>query len=328
MSGSLTNLDSCVSLSTSIEDETPTKLGKKRQRQISLVEDISRPILKWPGGKTRLLDDLVKLCPADLATSGGCYFEPFCGGAALLFRLRSLVTRAVLGDFNADLVEFYTEVARDPVGLHACASTIFRHHDAAFYYQAREAWNDLRGGWPATQRAATLLYLNRACFNGLFRLNKAGKNNVPIGKASPGGGEWPSRPSLPRLIAASFSLQGVALGSGDFEATSSNAMRGDFVYFDPPYLPATDRSAFAAYTGGGFALADHERLAAHARSLVDRGVRVMLSSVDTPLAREVLTGFRLTSVTSPRSINSSGAGRGKIGELIATGGYEPAGASS
>jgi DNA adenine methylase len=324
--------DAVVSdLDPTLADGVPANPSRKRQRQIALVEDISRPIVKWPGGKTRLLDRLVELCPSDLATSGGCYFEPFCGGAALFFQLRPIVSRAALGDFNADLIELYAEVARNPAELHACASVIFDHYGAngaALYYQAREAWNDFRNDWGATQRAATLLYLNRACFNGLFRLNKSGKNNVPIGKASPGCGDWPSRPSLARLIAAGASLQGVSLGSGDFEVTASRAVRGDFVYFDPPYLPATDRSAFAAYTGGGFSLADHERLASHARSLANRGVRVMLSSVDTPLAREVLAGFRFTSVTSPRSINSSGAGRGKIGELIATGGYEPAGTAS
>ncbi len=165
--------------------------------------------------------------------------------------------------------------------------------------------------------------MNRAGFNGLFRLNKAGKNNVPIGRSSSATAAWPSRPSLPRIIAAGSVLQYARLTCGDFVAVSDLAQRGDFVYFDPPYLPPGDSPAFSAYTQTGFSFSDHERLAIHALDLVCRGVRVMLSSVDSPLARELLSGFKITAVTSPRSINSSGTGRGKIGELIAIGGYKP-----
>ncbi len=298
---------------------------RRRQRQISLVEDIARPIMKWPGGKTRLLDRLIGLLPSDLATLPGCrYFEPFVGGGALFFRLRPAM--AVISDSNEDLMELYSEVARDPASLHAAASDIFDRHDLcpeSTYYGIREAWNELREKWSPTRRAATLLYLNRAGFNGLFRLNRSGKNNVPIGKASSATAPWPSRPSLPRIIAAGSVLRHAELGCGDFTVVSDQAQRGDFVYFDPPYLPPGSAAAFSAYTGAGFSRPDHERLVLHALDLALRGVRVMISSVDSLIARELLSGFRISSVTAPRSINSSGTGRGKIGELIATAGYDP-----
>ncbi len=295
----------------------------KRQRQVSLIEDIARPIMKWPGGKARLLDRLIELAPPDLSTLPDCrYFEPFVGGGALFFRLRPAL--AVLSDSNADLMELYAEVANDPVGFHAEMSNIFDRHDRNpddTYYGVREAWNELRSQWSRVRRAATLLYLNRTGFNGLFRLNKAGKNNVPIGWGSSATAAWPSRPSLPRIIAASSVLKHARLECGDFVSATDCARPGDFVYFDPPYLPSGAAPAFSAYTHTGFSLSDHERLAIHALDLACRGVRVMISSVDSSVARDLLSGFRITEVTSPRSINSSGSGRGKIGELIAIGGY-------
>lgn len=303
---------------------TVTLARPRRQRQLLLVEDQPGPIVKWPGGKTRILDDLIACLPPDWAdgSAPGCYFEPFSGGAALFFHLRP--TSAVLSDTNKDLIELYAEIARDPSGLHAQAAELARAHvaDPASYYVVRDAWNVDRGKWKAQRRAAAFLYLNKACFNGLFRVNKAGKFNVPIGRSSGSGASWPRMPSAAQLVAAQGALRDARLCCADFVEVVADATRGDLVYFDPPYMPASRTASFTSYSRLGFGPRDHEELARVARDLVDRGVRVMLSSADVPAARELYRGLEISEIRCDRSIGASGASRGRVGELIVTGGYD------
>jgi len=293
---------------------------RRRQRQLSLVEDMPRPVVKWAGGKGALLPDLVARMPVDL--SGACYFEPFVGGGALFFKV--LPIRSVISDTNADLVELYQEVSRDPAGLREILEPLFAAHadnPDASYYAMRDGWNSERHAWLPAQRAATLLYLNRTCFNGLFRVNKSGRMNTPIGRAS--NGEPPRCPSMAHLSAASMALRGSQILCADYVDVVAQASRGDFVYVDPPYLEKSTSANFTGYTSAGFSEADHDELGRHMVALVDRGVRVMVSSADVPGARERYPGFAVHELTAPRAIAASGRSRERVGELILTGGFVP-----
>lgn len=286
-----------------------------RPRQLRLVEDAARPLVKWAGGKARLLGELLPRLPV----SFGRLIEPFAGGCALFFRLAP--DAAVLGDINADLMELYEEVRRDPAGLHARASELFERHatdpDATFY-AGRAAWNERRRKWPRERRAATFLYLNRACFNGLYRVNRAGEFNVPVGRSS--SSRDAHCPTLPQIVAIGEALRRATIRCADYVDTIVSAERGDLVYLDPPYLAQPRKksgsSSFQTYTQEGFGERDHAELARHARALVDRGVHVMASNADVPLARELYGGFHMSSVSSSRPISARAEGRARVGELI------------
>ncbi len=307
---------------------------RRGPRQLRLVEDSARPLVKWAGGKARMLGELLPRMPK----SYGRLVEPFAGGAALFFRVKP--EYAILGDINADLVELYQEVARDPAGLHARASELFDQHAVdreGTFYKGREAWNERRRGWEPQRRAAAFLYLNRTCFNGLYRVNRSGKFNVPVGRPSSSGEA--RCPTLPQLIVAGEALRRSVVRCSDYVDTIVLAERGDLVYLDPPYLAVPARrgsgdeksdekkgdgkaekksASFASYTSDGFGERDHQELARHAHALAERGVHVMVSNADVPLARSLYDGFHLSAVSSSRPISARAAGRVRVGELILT----------
>lgn len=279
-------------------------------------KSVAAPIIKWAGGKTRLLPELLARMPERFKR----YYEPFAGGAALFFRLAP--EPAVIGDENTDLIKMYTMVSRD------VASVIRRlaHHRAAHceahYYATRDRWNnshqprwsDVR--W-SISRAADFIYLNKTCFNGLWRVNRDGAFNVPIGRYSD-----PPICVPEALRAASVLLGHTTLRCGDYRDTVADARSGDFVYFDPPYDPVALTANFTSYTADAFD-PDHQRaLADTARALVARGCQVMLSNSDTPFIRSLYRGFCIDRVKCGRSINSNAAKRGAVDEVIVTGGYE------
>lgn len=297
-----------------------TLSSPRRQRQLLLVDDAPAPVVKWVGGKGRLVSRLSALLPREMT---GCYLEPFAGGAAMFFHLRP--ERAVLGDTNRDLIELYAEIARDPVGLHAQIRALVDAHLAApeaTYYGTRDGWNKERRRWKPQRRAAAFLYMNKACFNGLYRVNKAGEMNVSMGKPGKEGDPFPRCPPLASFVAAQGALRDARLCCADYIEVIASASRGDFVYLDPPYEPKSKTGNFTSYTKLGFGPSDHQEMSRHARELVDRGVRVMISSADVPGARERYAGFSVTEVMVGRSVSSKITERGKVGELIFTGGYE------
>jgi DNA adenine methylase len=266
------------------------------------------PIVKYAGGKTKLLPELLARMPARF----GRYYEPFAGGAALFFRVDP--DRAVLGDSNADLMLAYTAIASDVESVIAALErhrTKHRRRGERHYLAVREAWNAGRG--TRVERAAMLLCLNRTCFNGLWRVNRAGEFNVPMGRYSD-----PLAGMADRLRAARRALAAAELRIGDYRATIHDARRGDFVYFDPPY-----DGGWNSYTAEPFDDAAQAELAYEVRRLAQRGVRVMLSNADTPRIRALYAGLRIDVVRCPRAINSDTSRRGAVDEVIVTAGYEP-----
>jgi DNA adenine methylase len=273
-------------------------------------ETVAAPIIKWVGGKTKLLPELLARMPPHYER----YFEPFVGGAALFFR--AAPRRAVLADSNSDLIGLYTVIAGDvdavigKLELHRAA------HDSRHYYETRARWNDPGAAWSAADRAAAFIYLNKTCFNGLWRVNRAGGFNVPIGRYTD-----PPICVPETLRAAQAALARATLRCTDYRGAIEDAGRGDFIYFDPPYDPVTTTANFTSYTAGSFGPDDQRALADTARTLVARGCRVMLSNSDTPFVRSLYRGFRIDRVKCVRAINSNAARRGAVDEVIVVGGY-------
>lgn len=264
------------------------------------------PFIKWAGGKRQLLPEILPRLPAKIGT----YYEPFIGGGAVFFALANerRFDCAVIADLNEDLINLYA-VVRDSVE-HLISVLRPMIHSEDEFYRVR----DLAPTAPVA-RAARFLYLNRTCFNGLYRVNKAGKFNVPFGRY-----KNPTICDDIALRAASRALQSATLLVGDFAETMAGARMGDAVYLDPPYLPASATSNFAAYQAGGFGVADTVRLADACRSLRDRRVPFLVSNADTPKVRECFAGLDIVSVSARRSINSKGEKRGTVGEVLVTAG--------
>jgi DNA adenine methylase len=268
------------------------------------------PIVKWVGGKTKLLPELLARMPEQY----GRYYEPFAGGAAMFFRL--VPRRAVLADSNADLIGLYRAITSDVDGVIRRLEQHRASHDQAHYYDMRARWNDPGAAWGAADRAAAFIYLNKTCFNGLWRVNRAGGFNVPIGRYAD-----PPICVPETLRAAQAALARAKLRCGDYRKAIEDAERGDFLYFDPPYDPVTPTANFTSYTAGAFGPDDQRALAETARALAARGCRVMLSNSDTPFVRSLYKGFRIDRVKCARAINSNAAKRGEVDEVIVVGGY-------
>ncbi len=264
--------------------------------------DRPRPFLKWAGGKRQLLAQFRPFLPPP--GSYDRYLEPFLGGGALFFDLRP--DRAILSDVNRDLIECYQTLKEDPDSV----IQLLRDYpnDPDFFYEMRK--RD-----PATMdppgRTARTLYLNRTCYNGLYRKNSKGQFNVPFGRY-----KNPKICDADNLRAVSACLQGTDLRTGSFETAARKAEPEDFVYFDPPYHPLSTTSSFTAYTEHRFGEEEQLQLAGVFRELHQRGCCLMLSNSDTPLIRDAYAGFRIETVLANRAINSKSAGRGKIQEVL------------
>lgn len=268
------------------------------------------PIVKWAGGKTRLLPRLLARVPAQF----GRYYEPFMGGAALFFALEP--SAATIADVNPALVTLYRTVVSDLGSLIEVAlAHKARHADERYYYDVRRRWNDaaVRSAMSPAEASGTFVYLNKTCFNGLWRENKRGGFNV-----SRGDYDDPAVVDEEALRAAQAVLARARIERGSFQDTTADAKAGDFAYFDPPYDPLSDTSSFTSYSASAFGKAEQRVLADHARALDARGVFVMLSNNDTPFVRELYDGFLIETALCGRSINSKGGGRGKIDEVIIT----------
>ena len=266
------------------------------------------PIVKWAGGKSKLVSALKERMPSRFRR----YFEPFVGGGALFFR--TAPSEAVLGDRNADLINTYRCIAWNVEAVIRKLAGLRSGHSNERYYEVRERWNDAARPMTDVARAATFIYLNKTCFNGLWRVNSKGRFNVPVGRY-----DDPSIFDAAHLREASRLLQRATLVAADYREVVSDARAGDLVYFDPPYAPLSATSSFTSYTAADFAADDQAELADIARRLDRNGVHVMISNSDTPGIRELYRGFRVEAIDCARAINSVASRRGAVSELIITG---------
>lgn len=266
----------------------------------------ARPFLKWAGGKRRLLEQFRPHFPARFRG----YIEPFLGSAAVFFHLASSRRpgRTILADSNEELILAYLAV-RDRVEAVIDALAVQqRLHGKTHYYEVRSLRPEELA--PA-ERAARLIYLNRTCFNGLYRVNSRGEFNVPIGSYV-----HPRILDSDNLRRVSRTLQRVELRHEPFFRLPDYCRRGEFIYFDPPYQPISPTSSFTAYTPGAFKRSDQERLAGTFAALDRIGCRLMLSNSDSPLIRKLYGSYRIHSVRARRVINSRGDRRGPVRELL------------
>ena len=270
-----------------------------------------KPFVKWAGGKRQILDELKKHVPNEYNT----YYEPFIGGGALLFELSP--KKAVINDSNKELMNVYDVLCDDKKFKKMCnvLNSYEANHSEEFYYEIRNKdrekmqFNRLAD----YTRAARTIYLNKACFNGLYRVNSKNEFNVPFGKKTKvntyDGGN---------LITVSnyLTMNDVKILSVDFEECVKSAKNHDFVYFDPPY--DSDTNTFNSYTEDGFGKEEQRRLARVFKELDERGVYVMLSNHNTTLVNELYEGYNIYVIEAKRNINSKGNKRGKVEELIIT----------
>ena len=268
-----------------------------------------RPFLKWPGGKRQLLPELLQA----VASAGKFkrYFEPFLGGGALFFELARagrLQRGACLSDINATLMDTYRGVRDDVESIIRLLLQHKRDHSEAHFYQVRAQLPET-----LAERAARIIYLNRTCFNGLYRENSKGQFNTPFGRY-----RNPLICDDENLRCVAGALCGVEIAATEFAAAVARARPGDLVYFDPPYAPLSKTAYFTDYSREGFGAADHALLAATFAELAERGVKVMLSNSLTPMTLELYKDFNLYRVQARRSINSKSDRRGEIGEVLVT----------
>lgn len=271
---------------------------------------VPRPFIKWVGGKGQLLPRLLE--QVERARPIRRYHEPFVGGGALFFAVsaRSLgAGPARLTDVNPRLVATYQAVRDDVQGVIEALQHHARHHSREHYYATRRAPPS-----SATHLAAWFIYLNRTGFNGLYRVNRRGDFNVPMGSYVN-----PAICDPDRLRAASAALAGVDIAHAPFESVLAEATAGDFVYFDPPYVPVSTTASFTSYTQDGFGPVDQERLVAVAIALRERGVRVLLSNSGSTVVERLYQGFDCQPVSARRAVNSRPDRRGPVVEYLITG---------
>jgi DNA adenine methylase len=270
----------------------------------SVLSTISpRPFLKWAGGKNKLIQQYIPYFPKKFKT----YYEPFLGGGAIFFYLNPQL--AVLTDINAELVNTYRCVKNNVEELILLLKEHQLKHSKEYYYGVRQG-----NGITPLEKAARLIYLNKTCFNGLYRENSKGEFNVPIGKYK---NPKICNPALLRSVSAA--LQPTQIDVRPFEDILKYASSSDdFVYFDPPYYPLSPTSNFTAYSRYSFSQDDQIRLKEVFAELAGRDVKVMLSNSDSQFIRELYMDFNIHSISASRLINSNAMKRGKITEVLIT----------
>ena len=270
-----------------------------------------KPFVKWAGGKRQIIDKLKSFIPEEFNT----YYEPFVGGGALLFELSP--KDAVINDSNKELINVF-ECIKDEDKFTKMCSELNKYeisHSEEFYYKIRNIDRDKKKFAKLSdyKRAARTIYLNKACFNGLYRVNSKNEFNVPFGKKNKVNTYEGQNLGI---IHAFLNFNNIKLLSCDFEDAVKDAKKGDFIYFDPPYDSDTD--TFNSYTEEGFGKEHQIRLASVYKELSDRGCYVMLSNHNTVLVNELYKDFNIHVIEAKRNINSKGTKRGKVEEVIIT----------
>ena len=271
---------------------------------------IAKPFVKWVGGKRKVIPDLLFSLP----TTFDHYYEPFVGGGALFFHLRSLNVlqdyKITLSDVNLRLIRTYRAIRDDVEGVIIRLQHHAKHHCRDYFYAVRDAEVDSYDN--DADVAAWFIYLNKTAFNGLYRVNKKNRFNAPMGKY-----KNPTICDATNLRNCHDALQTVEILHQSFTMTEG-AKAGDLIYFDPPYVPVSATASFTSYTNEGFGIVEQIQLRDVALTLRNRGVNVMLSNSDHEIVRELYTEFDIRGIQVGRAINSKATGRGKVGEVIVT----------
>lgn len=267
------------------------------------------PILKWVGGKRQLLPEIRKYIPQKFST----YYEPFLGGGAVLFDIQP--SKAILNDVNEELINLYKVVKTD---VEALISDLAKHeNDSEYFYKLRaldrnqEIYNSLTN----IERASRIHYLNKTCYNGLFRVNQAGQFNSPFGRYK--------NPNIEnsitlRAVSKYFNEANIEFKNSDFEESLAGIRKGAFVYFDPPYDPISDSANFTGYSKGGFNKNEQVRLKRLCDNLNKRGIQFLLSNAATPFIINLYNDshYIIETIKAKRAINSNGDARGEIDEVL------------
>ena len=265
------------------------------------------PVVKWAGGKRQLLSEIKRYIPRDFST----YYEPFLGGGAVLFDLQPL--KAVVNDINEELINVYKVIQNNVEEL---IQDLRKHvNEEEYFYRIRELDRNEEEYSKLTnvQRASRILYLNKTCYNGLFRVNSAGQFNAPFGRYK--------RPNIVnedtlRAVNQYFNEADIKFMCCDFEKAVESISKGDFVYFDPPYDPVSDSANFTGYAKGGFNREEQIRLKKLCDKLDSQGVKFLLSNSATSFITELYKDYHIEIIQAKRAINSKGNERGEVDEVL------------
>lgn len=271
---------------------------------------LAQPFLKWAGGKRQLLSDLKKYIPKKYNT----YYEPFVGAGALLFELQP--KKAVINDINVELINCFQVIKNSINELLAELENYQDKNEENFYYEIRELdRTEEYQQMSSVQKAARIIYLNKTCYNGLFRVNSQGYFNVPFGRYK---NPKILDEAVLKAINHYFNNNNVAILNTDFEEVLENAKKGDFIYIDPPYDPVSDTSSFTGYSLDGFGKEEQKRLKETFDLLTKKKCKVMLSNSATDFILDLYQDYQDTTVivSANRSINSVSSRRGKIDEVL------------
>ena len=271
--------------------------------QESILKPKASSFLRWAGGKRRLLNKLLPLLPKNARN----YYEPFIGGGALFFAISPNSKNSIISDANEELMNCYKQVSSHPDKIIEILSKY--KFNKRLYYKIRDSnpKDDL-------ERATRFIYLNKTCWNGLYRVNQKGEFNVPIGK-------FKTEPTIcpeQKIINASKILNNTKILSGDFETVVEDSEKSDFIYFDPPYTVKHDNNGFRQYNEKVFSWEDQERLATISHILSKRGVNIMISNANTTDIKALYENFYKYEVSRTSSIGGNISSRGKVKELIIT----------
>ena len=269
------------------------------------------PVLKWVGGKRQLISDIEPLIPKKIST----YVEPFVGGGAVLFHLQP--KKAIINDFNKELMNVYQVIKDNPNELIKVLKEHKELNSEDYFYEIRSL--DRRDDFEnlsSVQKAGRIIYLNKTCYNGLFRVNRAGFFNTPYGKYK--------NPSIVnevtiKAISNYFNSANIKFLTGDYKEALKSLRRGAFVYFDPPYMPISSSTSFTGYTEHGFGYEKQVELRDECLKLHDRGVKFLQSNSYSPEILELYSDqkvFNIEIVKAKRSINSQSDKRGEISEVL------------
>lgn len=276
------------------------------RREIALKNKLVAPVLKWVGGKRQLLSDIEKYIPIFTR-----YYEPFVGGGAVLFHLQP--KKAVINDVNSELMNLYQVIKNNVEEL---IEDLKKHkNEAGYYYDIRE-WDRDKEKYNSLsdiEKASRMIYLNKTCYNGLFRVNRAGEFNTPFGFY-----KNPNIVNEIKLKAVSnyFNNAEITFLNCDFEEAVKGIRKGSFVYLDPPYDPVSGSANFTGYDKGGFDKEEQIRLKKLCDTLNDKGVKFLLSNSATDFIKDLYSGYKIEIIQARRAINSKGDLRGEIDEVL------------